>query len=71
MKRNAVSYEELDYPMGKQSTTVGRVFKRLKLLRGSALRGAVRDGKITVSRRKVEHTWDRVAGGDVIEWCEY
>lgn len=63
--------EELIYPLAKETTTVGGVFRRLGLLRGAALRKDIRERKITVDGLPVTTTLRRVGSGQTIAWEEY
>ena len=63
--------EELTYPLAKETTTVGGVFRRLGLLRGAALRKDIRERKITVDGQPVATTLQRVGAGQTIGWAEY
>ena len=63
--------EELTYPLAKETTTVGGVFRRLGLLRGAALRKDIRERKITVDGQPVATTLQRVGPGETIVWGEY
>ena len=63
--------EELTYPLAKETTTVGGVFRRLGLLRGAALRKDIRERKITVDGQPVATTLQRVGPGQTIVWGEY
>ena len=71
MKKNKERLEELDYPMAKESTTVGGVLKRLHLTKGWAMHKQIKEGKITVNGRPVENSYQRVKDRDVIGWYEY
>ena len=71
MKKNKERLEELDYPMAKESTTVGGVLKRLHLTKGWAMHKQIKEGKITVNGRPAESSYQRVKDRDVIGWYEY
>ncbi len=63
--------ETLRYPLGKESTTVGGVLKKLRLSRGSALRRDIRSGVVTVNGQPVQSAWQRISPPQVLGWYEY
>lgn len=63
--------EELQYPIAKESTTISSILCHLRMLHGSSLRTALRQGQITLDGVPVSKGRTRVSPGQVIGWCEY
>lgn len=58
----------ISYPIGMQHTQVGRIFERLNILKGSALKEAIQQGEITVDSVPATKTGDRVSVDQVVKY---